>query len=176
MRRTLNKLSRSYFLISQHSDWFATRDRAMGRSYWQRHFPHMLRAEEGSFGKMLSLCPASVFGATARLIPFCSATGLLVPVGLEKSHVQCSHCTELGACGYGSTRFTEQSNPPPAPPPASSSSLSSALQGLYTGIEVQHTPWTPNTRTAHITLQELSPASSTLVRHPAGRWAEREPD
>lgn len=31
VRRTLNKLSRSYVLISQHSDWFATRDRAMGK-------------------------------------------------------------------------------------------------------------------------------------------------
>lgn len=69
-----------------------------------------LRREAVTFGKMPSLCPASVLGAAARLIPSCSATRLLVLVGLEQSHVQGSHWAELRGvvmvvhpvCGSGS--------------------------------------------------------------------------
>lgn len=41
------------------------------------------RKEAMTFGKMPSLCPASVLGAAARLIPFCSTARLLVLVGIE---------------------------------------------------------------------------------------------
>lgn len=119
------------------------------------------RREAVTFGKMPFLCSASMLGAAARLIPFCSGTRLQCAGGLEKSHVQCSHWTELG--GEQSKLPFLQHHP------------SIQLYRAYTGIQAQHSPWTPNTRTASITLQELSPASSTLVRHLAGRSAEREP-
>lgn len=67
-------LDRSCFLSSQHNEWFATRESAMGSSCWQRKFPHVFRAEEGDCGLWVpSLSAASVLGgAAARLLPLCS--------------------------------------------------------------------------------------------------------
>lgn len=112
-RRTLSKLSRRCcFLISQHSEWLQLGTEPWKEATGWESFPRCLgqRREAVTFGKTPSLCPASVLGAAARLMPLCSATRLLVLVGLEKSDVQCSHWTELGCgvmaahpvCGSGS--------------------------------------------------------------------------
>lgn len=57
------KLAGSCFLSSQHSEWFTTRDRAMGSSYWQRKFPRVFRAEEGGYGLWADTPPFCCFCA-----------------------------------------------------------------------------------------------------------------
>lgn len=88
------KLAGSCFLSSQHNEWFATRDRAVGSSYRQRKFPMCLeqRREAVAFGQILSLSAASVLSAAAAgLLPSLLSHQASCAGGLRKVTIQCCY-------------------------------------------------------------------------------------
>lgn len=65
-------------------------------------FPVCLGQREAvAFGQIPSLSAASVLGAAAGLLPFCSATGQVVLVGLEESLLNgLTDTLEIAGCAH----------------------------------------------------------------------------